>query len=106
MAKLTDRDLLADALGALTGAREPAAVHTDRDLLTGVLGALEAQGCQYDFCPGPHRQPRNYGSKRSNEFEATCYVCREVWRIRRHLGLPPADWHPGPAVMSCVRVVA
>jgi hypothetical protein len=80
---------------------------TDRDLLSDALEALERVGCQYDFCPGPHRRPRNYGAKRSNEFEATCFVCREVYRIRRRLGLPPADWHSGPAHISRrVRVIA
>jgi hypothetical protein len=80
---------------------------TDRDLLTDALEALERGGCHYDFCPGPGHPPRNYGAKRSNEFEATCFACREIWRIRRHLGLPLAGWHWGPAAPpGIVRLVS
>jgi hypothetical protein len=103
--RLTDRDYLADALGALTGRQQPELVATDRDLLTVVLDALEARGCQYQLCPGPAVSPVSYGS-RSNEFLATCYVCREVWRLRRRLHLPKADWHPGAAALSIVRLIA
>jgi hypothetical protein len=79
---------------------------TDLRLLAAALDVLEARGCQNDFCPGPARRTVSYGSVGFNEVLATCYVCREVWPGRR-LGLPPADWHPGPALVPRrVRVVA